>query len=230
MLRSCYETEMRLCADEAIPPVKVRWFFVPENAPTLPYLTPFNSLNWHSPKDGDIGPLGEVVGAERTWRDGSDINSRIGSPPRGTASQFLHGDCNIEDICMKVCMNCYDTDNFYPITAVLYHAGNAPPNPPDVSLFDCTLYAHFWTRVESGEGDTQSGHFTHILICPLSVDIRDDYDAGTPGANYDTLYYPDETGTSFVVRFVELFKQSDGTLAKRAYLDRIAPGWPTSNL
>lgn len=126
---------------------------------------------------------------------------------------------------------------FYPIatvprstTAVAYRAGNSPPSAPDVTLFPCTLWASFQLRVEAGEGDTAAGHFSHIMTCHVDTDIRDDYDEGTPGANNDAVYVPDENGTEFGVRFAEVVELTDGTLVRRVYLDRREVTWPSSDL
>lgn len=66
-LRSCYETDMVLV--QGGPPVHVRWYFVPDTNPVIRKHS-FGSLNWIKP-DAPTDHIGEVVGASRSWVDGS---------------------------------------------------------------------------------------------------------------------------------------------------------------
>jgi len=207
--------------------VRGRWYFLPDGSPSLPYPHAFASSNWKRGK-GFIQPeIGEVLSGNRPWRNGADFDSQEGRPFIGTREVFANGGPIERGPCMEFSSFTVQRDRFFTQTAVIYHAGNSPPAAPDVSLFQIEMFGNFWARVESGEGDTQAGHFTHIAIMDASIDCRDDYDEGTPGPNNDTLYYPTETGTPFTVRFVEIFKDEDGILKKRAYLDRKSPTWPT---
>jgi hypothetical protein len=114
-------------------------------------------------------------------------------------------------------------------TCDVYHGGGAPPTPPDVSGVVCHLEADFRRRNETGEGDGVTWRFTHVMLVPLEADIRDSYDSGSGGTT-DWVYVPDQSGTPFVVRFVE--RRNRGTAAdhKRVYLDRKIALWPTSEI
>lgn len=119
---------------------------------------------------------------------------------------------------------------FKATTCDIYRTGTAPPAPPAVAAEPCFIYANFWIRTESGEGDAAVGHFSHVMLIPNSAcDIRDDYNEGTRGANFDIVYIPDSTATTgLVVRFVERMYDPD-TAAEmlRVYLDRKKPtAWP----
>lgn len=89
-LRSCYETDCRFFRDDPRPS-RIRWFFVPEDTPYLPFGTIFDSNEWLDVPEGDI-ELGEVPGAVRTWVDGSAPYPVLGLQPCGTADQFASGD------------------------------------------------------------------------------------------------------------------------------------------
>lgn len=66
-LRSCYETDMVL--QQGAAPVHVRWYFVDPANPVIRTHS-FGSLNWIKP-DAPTDHIGEVVGASRSWVDGS---------------------------------------------------------------------------------------------------------------------------------------------------------------
>lgn len=90
-IRSCYDTVMRFDPNSDVE-TPVSWYFVPEDTPYIPYMTPFRSWNnvpeWLKGSDH----LGEVLGAPRTWRDGSEpIPTRNELPPCGTADQWYNG-------------------------------------------------------------------------------------------------------------------------------------------
>jgi hypothetical protein len=125
-----------------------------------------------------------------------------------------------------------DTVTFRPVTVDIYRVGVSPPSAPAVAGANGLLYANFVLRGDIGEGDVAAGHFTHVLIfTDLSIDIRDDYNEGTRGANYDTVYIPDQDGVGLVVRFVEITATGSlPTLMKRVYLDRKLPDWPQSDV
>lgn len=114
------------------------------------------------------------------------------------------------------------------VTFDVYRVGTAPPAAPAIAGLSGILYANFALRSEASEGDAAVGHFTHVLCVPYSTtppDIRDDYNEGTRGANYDSIYIPDGTGNSLVVRFVELLLDGDPAETwMRIYLDRRVVG------
>jgi len=226
MLRSCYRTLMRLARTGMERELEVRWFFLPDDSPVLPFPTRFGSRNWDG--IGELGDreLGEVSGAERVWVNGSDFAGEIGMPILGTAEDFMEGCSITEVICVTMDYREIKPEFFRTIEFIGYHYGNSPPSPPDVPTTEGVIFASFFWRVEAGEGDTAAGHFTHILVVASDIDIRDDYDEGTPGAQYDVLYFPDAGGTPAIVRFSELFRDYDGTVRRRVYLDRKTPPWP----
>jgi len=210
-----------------IPIVRARYYFLPDDAEPLPFEHSFGSLNWDGLGGQDSGELGEVRGAPRPWVNGADFDGQEGQPFRGSPAQFLFGADKVEDNCMDFDMRQILRSFFYPLAWATWHSGTDPNLDPPAEEGIGNVYGTFYTRVESGEGDTAAGHFTHILLVPESADIRDDYDEGTPGANYDTVGLGGTDRTLFVVRFVELFKDEDGEVRKRVYLDRKLPTWPT---
>lgn len=92
-MRQCYETEMRFWADDngTIP---VRYYFVPEGTPRLPYRTPFRSHS-DTQKEGESwGGLGEVYAARHRRTDGTSIRNPFFwgfGEPHGTAEQWYSG-------------------------------------------------------------------------------------------------------------------------------------------
>jgi hypothetical protein len=89
-LRSCYETDCDFFQDGS-GPTRLRWYFVPEGTPYLPFGTIFTSNEWLDQPEGDQD-LGEVPGADRTWVDGTAPYPVRGERPCGTAEQFARGD------------------------------------------------------------------------------------------------------------------------------------------
>jgi len=66
-LRSCYSTlAVNRPGQAAVP---IHWWFTDAGAPVAPRHQ-WGSLNWSKPHYGQ-GELGEVIGAKRTWRNGS---------------------------------------------------------------------------------------------------------------------------------------------------------------
>jgi len=89
-LRSCYETDCVYYRDSPVT-ARIRWFFVPEGTPVLPFGTAFTSNEWIDEPEGDQ-EIGEVPGAARTWVDGSPpFPVDNAGPPCGTADQFANG-------------------------------------------------------------------------------------------------------------------------------------------
>jgi hypothetical protein len=115
-------------------------------------------------------------------------------------------------------------------TCDLYRSGNAPPSPPDVAGVSGYLQGDYMRRMETGEHEAAGMRYTHVLLLDASVDVRDGFNAWpSAGSSGDGVYVPDQTGTRFVVRFVEL-KQRGGSAYKKVYLDRTLLTWPTNNL
>lgn len=101
VLRSCYSTKARLFQGDPTE-TDITWYFVPEDRPFLPFPTFLDSRNWDDertdwpqgkdkPPGGDGTELGEVLGAARPWRNGSDPIHYPGTHPLGTAEQFANG-------------------------------------------------------------------------------------------------------------------------------------------
>jgi hypothetical protein len=89
-LRSCYETDCVFYSDSPLT-ARIRWYFVPEGTPLLPFGTAFTSNAWLDEPEGDQD-IGEVPGADRTWVDGSPpYPVDNAGPPCGTADQFANG-------------------------------------------------------------------------------------------------------------------------------------------
>src|SRR5260370_34215141 len=62
-------------------------------------------------------------------------------------------------------------------TCDIYHAGNAPPNPPDVAHVGCYLEEDY-----SNIKPLQTGlNYAHILRVPATTDLRDNYGGGPAG-------------------------------------------------
>ncbi len=113
-------------------------------------------------------------------------------------------------------------------TCDIYRAGSAPPSPPDVASVPIQLVANFAKfRMSIGQGLAREFRFTHLAFVPAGTDVRDGFDSGTSDPLLaDMLYVPDQSGTAFVVRFVQ--RLGDGT--RKLYLDRTMPTWPSSEL
>lgn len=82
---------MRFWRDPAAPLVTVRWYFVPESRPALPFDSVFTSRIWE-PYPVGWYELGEVEGDPRPWRDGSTVGDAPGVRACGTAEQWVAGD------------------------------------------------------------------------------------------------------------------------------------------
>jgi hypothetical protein len=84
---------------------------------------------------------------------------------------------------------------------------------------------------------TSTLRWTHVLLLPLGVDIRDAYNGqqSAPNlSNADTVILLDSTGkvaTPFVVMYVEVSARGQRGAHLRVYLDRFQPqSWPTDGL
>jgi len=254
MLRSCYSTRMRFFSDHPEIETLVHWYFCEPEAKVFPHRTVFNSGNWWNDKTFS-GPLGEVAGAPRPWRNGQPPGPYDGQDFCGTPSMFLNGEPAppsppVERLANGVPTCCASDDGGllysgtgtlvmianevtarYATTMDVYRVGVAPPAAPSVPAVQILLEADFHIRSEASEGDAAVGHYSHTaLIQSPPVDVRDDYNEGTRGSNYDSVYIPDKTGTGFVVRFVEIIAlEGSAALYQRVYLDRkIPPNWPAT--
>jgi hypothetical protein len=122
-------------------------------------------------------------------------------------------------------------------TCDIFHNNNTPPaNNPDVTGVSFTLIPSDRTAHAAAIQTTTTGRWTHVALFDKSVDIRDSYVGGGPtGEGWDAtkterVYVPDKNGTPFIVIFVERVGRGTANDLKRAYLQRQAPTWPTSNI
>ncbi len=115
-------------------------------------------------------------------------------------------------------------------TCDVYHGGSAgPPAAPDVAAVSGRLLADFGGRMELGESEDKQFRYTHVLLVDAGADIRDGFGAWASGGG-DTVYIPDKNGTAFRVVHVEITSPGGAGAARRVYLDRKLPPWPTNNL
>jgi hypothetical protein len=111
----------------------------------------------------------------------------------------------------------------------LYRLPNAPPSAPTSAGNPCVFRPNYYAGLEHGEGDGPTFRCDAVLLCDLGVDVRDNYDTGTPSGQADNLFLPNQHGTQWKVIFVERVGWGTATDHKRVYLQRAAlPPWPTS--
>ena len=119
------------------------------------------------------------------------------------------------------------------VTFDVYRDGNAPPADPDVAAATGRLFAEFRAGLTAGLGPSDARPvYSHVLLAPLDVDVRDAYDDGAfdTGQPADTLYIPDQAGTPFRVVFVERLERGTASDHLRVFLNRHLPAWPTNQL
>jgi hypothetical protein len=115
-------------------------------------------------------------------------------------------------------------------TCDVYHSGSpGPPAAPDVAAVSGRLQPDFKGRMEQGESEDKQFRYTHILLVDASTDIRDGF-AAWSASGADTVYVPDKNGTAFRVVHVEITNPGGVGAARKVYLDRKLPPWPTNNL
>jgi hypothetical protein len=85
--------------------------------------------------------------------------------------------------------------------------------------------------METGESEAVQYRYTHIMWVDAATDVRDDFAqwSGRQGQG-DTVHVPDKNGTAFLVVHVEIKNRGTPAAARKVYLDRSAPNWPTNNL
>lgn len=131
-------------------------------------------------------------------------------------------------------------------TCDIYRNANAPPAAPDVAGVSIFLSPDWATshRGAAVSAAQTASRWTHVALMPPTTDVRDAYDPGGAGApppgsfgydNYlgngqDHIWIPDQNGTRFDVIFVERIGLGTATDAKRVYLQRQRPTWPSNNL
>jgi hypothetical protein len=120
-------------------------------------------------------------------------------------------------------------------TCDIYRSGNPTSNPPDVPGVKIMLTPDFAMSHEAAIQSGTTGRWTHIALMAATTDVRDGYGNGSPNAeaaysNWDQVWVPDKNGTKFIVVFVERMGLGTPQDAKRVYLQRQSPTWPTNNL
>ena len=120
---------------------------------------------------------------------------------------------------------------FRNVTVDVYHAGNSPPAAPDLAGVKGFLRASYARRKEAGEGLTSAVRFSHVLLVNGGTDIRSgEADPFIQPVNADVVYVPDQNGTAFDVVHVEEIALGTPLSARRCYLNRRSPTFPTTDL
>jgi len=97
----------------------------------------------------------------------------------------------------------------------------------------CHLNADYERHAESGEGESMSFRYTHVMLIAQGTNIEDQYTGGTQVGGQDTVYIPSGAGgnaTPFTVQFVETKAWNTPWAYLKVYLDRGTPPWPTKYL
>jgi hypothetical protein len=115
-------------------------------------------------------------------------------------------------------------------TCDVYRTGNAPPSAPDITAVPCFLSCDWRGGQEAGDRNSNSLTWTHILLVDGKSDLRDGYAGQSAFSPQDTIYVPDQTGTPFLVIFIERLQPGTAYEHKRVFLDRQTPTWPTDEL
>jgi hypothetical protein len=117
-------------------------------------------------------------------------------------------------------------------TCDVYRSGNAPPANPDVAGVPIVLTPDFMNAHSMQTTSGTTFRWTHLLLCALATDIRDNYNFGgagnameTQGTQFDNVYVPNKSGTQFAVIFVERVRNPGGTDYLRVYVQRQVPAW-----
>jgi hypothetical protein len=125
-------------------------------------------------------------------------------------------------------------------TVNIYRTAN-PASPYTLGTLSASnVKAFLEPAVQNGRFGSASGlKWTHILLLPSTVDIRDAYnsqlDPGRDNTLADTVVLTDSilstTKVAFYVAFVEQIGRGSAYAHLRAYLDRFQPNtWPTDAL
>jgi hypothetical protein len=115
-------------------------------------------------------------------------------------------------------------------TCDIYRTGNRPPAAPDVAAVPCYLSCDWRGGQEAGDRNNATLTWTHVMLVDVSVDIRDAYTGQSIFSQQDTVFVPDQSGTPFVVIFIERLQRGTAHEHKRVFLDRRTPTWPTNEL
>jgi hypothetical protein len=102
---------------------------------------------------------------------------------------------------------------------------------PDVLNIGGYLFNSYFMHSQFGHGDTMSTRYSAWILLPYGTDIRDDFNAGTYGTNFDVISIPAgqplANGTQFKVVKVETRGLGTHSQHLKVYLDRYEPSWPS---
>ncbi len=115
-------------------------------------------------------------------------------------------------------------------TCDIYRVGAAPPTAPDVAGVPCFLTCDWRGGQEAGDRQLKTLAWTHVMLVAVNVDLRDSYVGSTAMSTQDTVFIPDQGGTSFRVVFIERVQRGTPHEHKRVFLERQLPTWPTNEL
>jgi len=104
-------------------------------------------------------------------------------------------------------------------------APNDAPAAPDKSAIKAHLEAEFEMATQHAQNDANF-RWTHRMYVQDTEDIRDTW----PANPANKVYIPDETGTAFLVVFVETLNRNTPQQCKRVFLRRQSPHWPTDQI
>jgi hypothetical protein len=111
-------------------------------------------------------------------------------------------------------------------TCDIYRSANSPPAAPDAAGIPCVL-------IPRGRSTLTTPGYTHVLLVPPAVDIRDAYSPGALafGAAADKVYVPDRaSGVVFRVVLVRRVGRGTAFDHKEALLVRQSVTWPTNDV
>ena len=90
-MRVTYRTLMRFSPDPASPLIRVRWYFVPEGTPLMPYPNQFAARSVWEPDKEWLDGLGEQYQTQKPQRQKQGPIAGPGQLPCGTPEQWMNG-------------------------------------------------------------------------------------------------------------------------------------------
>ena len=104
----------------------------------------------------------------------------------------------------------------------LYRGGTSPPANPTIANVACHLQSALPQALVACQNVDARQRFSHRLLLPLDVDVRDRYDAGSQATgDSDRVYIPDREGVAYRVVFVERRLRGTTLDHLRVYLSRV---------
>jgi hypothetical protein len=164
LLRSCYTTSARLFRNSDVE-TPIRWFFCDPGAELLPFPSCINSRNWGDdrtnyprgkrfPPAADVVP-GEVLGAPRPWRNGSNFAFLPGEHWQGDPEEFLRGMLFREPRYLDTCFDLEAVADCAADGFVPEPHGCELPIPTDCVIAPCCMIGSIATEAPS---TTTSGY------------------------------------------------------------------------